>query len=230
MNQKNNEFFACTPDNNIYETNLNRIHKYILNSKNNLYENIEDIEKYILNNPECLSEITCPSGWTPLMLAVMNVGIKASDDIIDFLLCYMPDINAIDNNGYTSLLLACKYINYIGINPIIRLIDSGASLYYKHKLYNNAFITICIHYNNQFINKENNKCNKTDLLIILKKILTHGIYIDDRDKFGKTALYYYCLKEKIYNPYLNHTDDIIKLFRLWGSNLTIKLIQNKTYY
>lgn len=98
-------------------------------------------------------------------------------EIVQMLLEYKPNVNALDKDGYTALAIACKEGYY---DIALSLINSGAyinvQVYYKI-----AFVFYQLRHKTVF-NFHNSTCSWTLLHIFLKNS-PHLLSFDDHPKF-----------------------------------------------
>lgn len=198
--------YICSPDGRIVSTNLNVLDKCILNSLRNP-KIVEFIDLYVQQNNESLNHVIYPTGWTPLMLACINVGTTVHEDVIDTLLCHMPSLNETDYNSNNAFLLACRYLKYVGANTIEKLISTGISPYCVDHLGMNALMISCLCENNDEVYK------------VAEILFRNGINANAIDNRERSAIYFYCSRMSIKFPMLNYADPVIGLFRKWGSEL-----------
>jgi len=147
-------------------------------------------------------------GWTALMLACRNNGIKFS--IIKLLIEMGADVNAVNEDGWTALMMIARY-KKDSIEVIDLLIQNGADLNIQNKEGYTALMLAC-HYC-----KTTNSC-----LDIVIKLLNEKADPNLENRYGETALFILCTTQNM------KITNIIKALVEHNANVNIRDNRKKT--
>ena len=198
---------------NIY--NFNEKNKLNYSFLHNLCENKQINKKIIKIVIEKIDSINQKNiyGETAFHLLCKNEGIKMSliKYFLDFLIENNHNFNLFDKNKYTPFNnLCCNFsINYEILKYFTNILIKNFEI--KE---DNSLILLC----------KNEEITFKMLVFLLNKFIENGYYINYTDKFGKTALYYLCENNKIFNLNL-----ILKFLKYYIKEDLINDLEEKYY-
>ena len=98
------------------------------------------IEQLLDKNPDIINEITEESLLTPLMASIL---LHCDIKVISLIIEKMSNINQINKEGYTALLLISKFCNNLNAETIINLlISKGADIHIQNNKKYNALMLV----------------------------------------------------------------------------------------
>ena len=195
-----NTLYYCSKD--VNSSGFTHLHKCVMNTKKNPFLN-NYIDEYLSLNPKEI-DITNKVGWSALMLAVANFKTKSSRETVEILLKHNTNVNIQDIDGWTPLMLACRYSKNITV-IIEMLLKYGADINVQDKYGWTALMMACRH-------SKTTSSNKTVELLLKNHA---NVDLQNNDKWTALMLASRYSKEK-------STEKTVKLLLKYHANPNIQ--------